>query len=453
MSAGQGAMSGLDAVRAGRWNSVFWPRLFGYLATVFVILLETGVQRPEVWAYLAWLLSLPVSMLLLPSRRSVRWLGRVENALVPLGALALDLPGMLVGALAFSLLLAHFNVGGVRQGLEAAAILVSALMSAVALVGWPAWIGRPQAALAAGAMVAGFALLLALLANWQKRRLRRARQLIEQQAQRHAALAEQLCRYLPPAVHGAAFDQQQRQRARSQRRWLTVCFADLAGFSALAERAESEDLVALLDDFYGLVAEAALEHGGTLDKFIGDAAMVFFGEPDSRGRRADAAACLDMAIAVQQRFAQLCEAGGRRLQTRELGLRMGMHSGWCTVGSFGRATRLDYTVIGSPVNLASRLEGQAAPGQILMSAQSYELLALVRADCQPAGTLRVRGFRQPVPVYVWPTAAARTLAWHEMGLRLELAPAVGDPHRLRAILLEAASRLPPGSVDPAAGHG
>jgi class 3 adenylate cyclase len=139
----------------------------------------------------------------------------------------------------------------------------------------------------------------------------------------------------------------------------------------------------------------ALEYGATIDKFIGDAIMLFFGDPDTRGAREDALACVKMAIAMQQRMRDLQAEWRERGQEHVFQLRIGINTGFCTVGNFGSADRIDYTIIGNEVNLASRLQSHADLGGILLAHETYSLVKDVVLT-EETGTLTVKGFARPV---------------------------------------------------------
>ena len=110
------------------------------------------------------------------------------------------------------------------------------------------------------------------------------------------------------------------------------------------------------------MTEIAIANGGTIDKFIGDAVMVFFGDPDSAGEEMDAFRCVKMALEMQQKIAQISRSWkSKKGISHGLNVRMGIATGYCTVGNFGSSQRLDYTVLGSPVNMAARLEAFAHP--------------------------------------------------------------------------------------------
>lgn len=142
----------------------------------------------------------------------------------------------------------------------------------------------------------------------------------------------------------------------------------------------------------------AVEYGGTIDKYIGDAIMIFFGDPDTLGDKQDALACVNMALKMRERIFELQREWDSLGMSKPLRVRMGINSGFCTVGNFGSEERLDYTIVGSQVNLASRLESLAEPGEILMSHSTH---SLVREEiaCEKKDEFKVKGFAYPVQAY------------------------------------------------------
>ena len=132
------------------------------------------------------------------------------------------------------------------------------------------------------------------------------------------------------------------------------------------------------------MSKIALEHGATIDKYIGDAFLAFFGDPETRGVRQDAIACVEMAIAMQRRMTELQSEWRDAGLERPFHLRIGINTGYCTVGNFGSEDRMDYTIIGGEVNLASRLQSHAEPGGILLSHETYSLVKDAVA-CRGAG--------------------------------------------------------------------
>lgn len=180
-----------------------------------------------------------------------------------------------------------------------------------------------------------------------------------------------------------------------ERKYLTVFFSDIQGFASLMEGLEEGAAAQAINEYFDAMTRIAQSNGGTLDKFFGDGMMVFFGDPESQGRAADALACLSMAAAMQQAVKQLSTRLGL-----PLAVRMGVHSGYCLVGSFGTRRRRDYTAFGTVVNIASRLEGLAPSGEILMSAETNALVegAIL---AKPAGTHQLKGIANPVTAYLY----------------------------------------------------
>ena len=169
-------------------------------------------------------------------------------------------------------------------------------------------------------------------------------------------LSGKLAKYLAPQVYSSIFAGRQDVRIASQRKKLTICFSDLAGFTETADKMESEELTQLLNQYLTEMSKIATEYGATIDKYVGDAILMFFGDPETRGVKADALACVTMALAMQKRMGELAEIWRNAGIENPLRCRIGIHTDYCTVGNFGSDDRMDYTIIGGAVNLASRLE-------------------------------------------------------------------------------------------------
>jgi len=146
------------------------------------------------------------------------------------------------------------------------------------------------------------------------------------------------------------------------------------------------------------MSEIASEYGATVDKYVGDGIVMFFGDPETRGIKEDALACVKMAIVMQRRMAELAGLWRDSGIETPLQCRIGIHTDYCTVGNFGSPDRMDYTMIGGAVNLTARLEQEAPPGSILISYATY---AHVRDEiqCEEHGSIRVRGIAYPVTAY------------------------------------------------------
>ena len=206
-----------------------------------------------------------------------------------------------------------------------------------------------------------------------------------------------LSKYLSPTL-GKAIQSGKDVKLETQRKKLTIFFSDIKGFSELAEEMEADALTALLNNYLTEMSEIALKFGGTIDKFIGDAVMVFFGDPTSRGTKVDCVAAVSMAIAMKKRMKELQLRWLNQGIQKPLEIRMGINTGFCTVGNFGTENRLDYTLLGTEVNLASRLESAAEPGEILVTHETYSLVKDL-IMCRDKGEIKVKGYQQPVRVY------------------------------------------------------
>lgn len=345
------------------------------------------------------------------------------------------------------LALALLLPAGLRWHPGAVAALAAGLVAGIALLSWLLFLkaGRwlpPLLPMAATAGMYGATALVGYAAARQRARATRA----------------MFSRYVPAEVVARLIAEPGLMRLGGEAREVTLLFTDLAGFTTLSERLSAEQTVELLGLYFGAMAPIVHASGGTIDKYIGDALMAFWGAPLDDARHAEHA--VRAAIAMQAAMDGLCEALERRGLPR-IAMRIGLHTGRVVVGNVGSAERFSYTAIGDAVNLAARLEGanKAFGTGILLSDATAALL--------PAGiALRaldevvVKGKSAPVRVYTpcadaalcrlsaealdafarrdWVAASA---AFHAL---LEAAP--GDPAALRLLgRLETARALPPGA--------
>jgi class 3 adenylate cyclase len=213
-----------------------------------------------------------------------------------------------------------------------------------------------------------------------------------------ADMSSKLAKFLPPQLYNSIFTGTHTTSVAAKRKKLTVFFSDIANFTETADNLESEELTNLLNQYLTEMSKLAFSHGATIDKYVGDAIMGFFGDPASRGSKEDAVACVKMAIAMQQRMREL------QLKWLDLGserpfqLRIGINTGFCSVGNFGCEDRMDYTIIGNEVNLAARLQSHAEPGGILVTHGTASLIKdTIPTEEQEA--VSMKGFGRPVRVY------------------------------------------------------
>ena len=213
------------------------------------------------------------------------------------------------------------------------------------------------------------------------------------------AISNQLSKYLSPQLYQSIFSGEQQVDIASKRKKLTVFFSDLVGFTSISDSLESEEITAMLNYYLTEMSVIAFKYGGTIDKYVGDAIVIFFGDPETSGVKEDALKCVNMAIAMQNRMRELEDQWAQKFGLREpLQMRVGVNTGYCTVGNFGSEDRLDYTVIGGQVNLASRLESIAKPGSILISFDSHSQVS-EDIECMEVESVQVKGIREEVRVF------------------------------------------------------
>jgi adenylate cyclase len=227
---------------------------------------------------------------------------------------------------------------------------------------------------------------------------RKANEIIAQKNLELEALSKKLSKYLSPQIYHSIFTGAQNVEIASSRKKLTIFFSDVVNFTETTDKLESEDLTNVLNRYLTEMSNIALEHGATIDKYIGDAIMVFFGDPETRGVKEDARACVRMAIAMLKRLREL------RAEWQELGaekpfhLRIGINTGYVTVGNFGSQDRMDYTIIGSSVNLTARLQSHAEIDGILLGHETYSLVK-DEVAVEEQTPIKVKGFAEPIRCY------------------------------------------------------
>ena len=211
-------------------------------------------------------------------------------------------------------------------------------------------------------------------------------------------LSVNLAKYLPPQVHEAIFSGVFDTGITTKRRKLTIFFSDISNFTSTSEGLQPEDLTRYLNEYFSEMTDIALDHGATIDKYIGDAMMVFFGDPDSKGEQEDARACVKMALKMRDRISDLQDKWQKQGFADPFVIRMGMNTGYCNVGNFGSDQRLTYTIIGSEVNVAQRLEASAQPGGILMSYETYAH-AQDLIEVEQLNSISMKGVKREIKVF------------------------------------------------------
>lgn len=182
---------------------------------------------------------------------------------------------------------------------------------------------------------------------------------------------ENLKKYFPSQIVEKLVTGEGNVNLGYHRKKVTILFCDLVGFTDLSESLEAEEITTILNEYFTTMSNIVYEYSGTLDKFIGDALMVFFGAPASLGVEQDAINCVNMALDMQEKIKELNKSWKLPYP---LQMRIGINTGYVTVGNFGSEKRLEYTVIGAPVNIASRLEHKCNSGSVLISYETGQYI-------------------------------------------------------------------------------
>lgn len=383
-------------------------RVLGYMAGIAIIL--SGIYTGYFDTHLIW--SVPMGLLwpqmvyfITNKFRLQRNLAARQNIMLTDAAISgvmYNLIGFSVVPTMFLILMLAFSlviVGGVRTLLLGLATTATSAAAGLLVAGLPSPTDTPlPVSMTAGISVAAFICITAYYTHQQAVALVTAKSQIQYQREQSVALSHKLAKYLSPQVWQTIFTGERDVRLETQRKKLCVFFSDIRGFTELSEEMEPEGLTELLNNYFTEMSQIALKYGGTIDKFVGDSIMIFFGDPSSRGAKEDTLACVAMAIDMRKHMQILRQKWRSQGIRTPLEIRMGISTGFCTVGNFGADNRMDYTIIGKEVNLASRLESLAEPGEILVA---YETFSLIKDKimCRDKGDITVKGFGRPVPIY------------------------------------------------------
>ena len=203
---------------------------------------------------------------------------------------------------------------------------------------------------------------------------------------------EKIARFLPPTLADMIMSGEHEEFLKGHRRELSVVFVDLRGFTSFVEKTDPEEVMSILREYHVAMGHLVSEYGGTLERFIGDAVMVYFNDPLPCPNHAEQA--VKMAIAMRQAIYSLQQQWKKR--GIELGAGIGIATGYATIGAVGFEDRLDYAAIGPVTNLAARLCSEAQHGQILIS---DHVVGLVKdLITQPIGEVSLKGIQRPVAV-------------------------------------------------------
>ncbi len=390
-------------------NALGQARFMAYItqAATLLTMLALGWMDQGFLLLVMLLLVIPLVFRILQNRTSLQtnspWL-LVIDAIIFGSFLALYAQSTSAAMLMLILANASFVVAGDLKRYSLSLILfLSSLLLSYSLLSTFDWYQLGQQASPIVDLVAaiGVGVYIALTSFHSVRdaqQLLKAQELMQEQAKEHRELSRKIAKYLSPQVWQTIFTGKKDVKLENQRKKLVVFFSDIKGFTELSEIMEPEQLTTILNEYLNIMSRIALKHGGTIDKFIGDAIMIFFGDPDTKGAKKDAEACVSMALEMRRTMRKLFIKWRADGIQHPLEIRMGINTGYCTVGNFGAETRMDYTIIGKEVNLASRLESAAEPGEILVSHETHALIKdLILCREKPA--IQAKGFSRPVPVY------------------------------------------------------
>lgn len=242
-----------------------------------------------------------------------------------------------------------------------------------------------------------YSIIFGYYVNSRVNRLNATNQKLQNDVVLHKLRGYKLSRFVSPTVWNA-LNQGRESTLKTERKRISVFFSDIAGFSSLSEELEAETLTELLNTYLTEMVKIATTHHGTIDKFMGDGLMVIFGDTNSDGMKADCLRCVSMAVDMRKKMRELETKWFNQGIKKPLKIRMGINSGYCTVGTFGTNEYMDYTVLGTHVNLASRLESAADSGEILISHETWSLIKDV-VMCRDRGEIKAKGFSSPIKVY------------------------------------------------------
>jgi len=204
--------------------------------------------------------------------------------------------------------------------------------------------------------------------------------------------------YFPPLIVKKIMANPKMIASRGQQKELTILFSDIENFSSYSAAMTPDHIQRLLSEYFEKMTEIVFKYNGTVDKFIGDGLMVFFGDPDTQPDHA--LRCVQAAIEMQMKVREI-KTQWKKRGYMLIKIRIGINTGTVVVGNMGSARRLSYTVAGSAVNLAKRLESNAPPGGILISQRTYDMVE-EHVHTRPFGQIQVKGFDKSISTYEVP---------------------------------------------------
>ena len=276
---------------------------------------------------------------------------------------------------------------------------------------------------------------LSLELERQKGIVQTAKEEAEKQQKLLQKASDRLSKYLSPQICEQIFSDVEFDKG-SGRKKLTIFFSDIVSFTSISEAMEAEELSGFLNFYLTSMCEIALKYGGTIDKFIGDSIMIFFGDPQTRGPEQDAISCCKMALEMLAFVESNEDLIKEKFNFPEkLEIRIGIHSGMCSVGNFGSDQRLDYTIIGRAVNVAARLE-QAAPKNSILFSNSTKALLGEAFEISETMKVNAKGIDRPVIGNIMKNEAKKNniVTLQKNGISLKFDPTLIDQNEVDKFL-------------------
>ena len=271
----------------------------------------------------------------------------------------------------------------------------------------------------------------------QKGIVQAAKEEAEKQQQLLQKASDRLSKYLSPQICEQIFSDVEFDTGTGRKK-LTIFFSDIVNFTSITESMEAEELSGFLNFYLTNMCEIALKYGGTIDKFIGDSVMISFGDPQSKGPEQDALACCNMGLEMLAFVEKNEELFKEQFNFPEkLEIRIGVHSGVCSVGNFGSDQRLDYTVIGRAVNVAARLE-QAAPKNSMLFSNSTKSLLGDTFQVSDSIEVKAKGIDRPIIGYILTNQISKRslVTVKEEGISVKFDPNIVDKKEVDKFLLK-----------------
>ncbi|AMW78964.1 guanylate cyclase [Acinetobacter sp. TGL-Y2] len=319
----------------------------------------------------------------------------IDSVVVSIGLAAVHLSLLLTFVFLFGLVFTAIN-NKISMMVVSISILIAIVvfyLSTIFIFGFEDYFTQTPTELSVVSCIC--AIIFVNFANYyQNRRVKKLdiqRQTYFKEMNRYIELSNQLSRYAPIQLWQSIMRGETEAKLEYKRKKITIFFSDIQGFTELSETLIPDDLAFVLNDYLSHMTEIAKQYGGTIDKFMGDAILIFFGDPNSQGVERDAENCINMAMAMRQQMKFLRERWVK-MGYSALHVRMGVSTGYCHVGNYGAVHRMAYTIVGRDANLAARLQSAADIDEILISDETYKLVKH-HFLCAPQAPIELKGIQ------------------------------------------------------------